>query len=47
MEIGKRYSGKTFFDLLNKHEARVQINEEGWGEFFAPAGSVSVWVPQE
>lgn len=47
MEVGKRYAGKIFHDLLKKHEAQVKINEEGWGEFLAPAGSVSVWVPQD
>ena len=26
---------------------RFKINEEGWAEFLAPAGSVSVWVPVE
>lgn len=45
MEIGKRYAGKTFIDLLQKQESRVRINEDGWGDFSAPAGSVSVWVP--
>jgi len=44
MEVGKRYSGKKFTDLLGKSEQEVEINEEGWGNFFAPAGSVSVWV---
>lgn len=45
MEVGKRYAGKTFHDLLKKHETQIKINEDGWGEFYAPAGSVSVWVP--
>lgn len=44
MEIGKQHSGKTFIDFLGKHPAEVVINEEGWGEFFVPAGSVAVWV---
>jgi alpha-amylase len=44
MEIGKRYAGKTFVDLLKKNPAWVKINLDGWGEFFAPAGGVSVWV---
>lgn len=44
MEIGKQHSGKTFIDFLGKHQAEVVINEEGWGEFFVPAGSVAVWV---
>ena len=44
MEIGKRYSGRTFVDLLQKNEVEILINEDGWGEFYAPAGSLSVWV---
>lgn len=44
MEIGKRYSGKSFIDLLKKDSSQVEINEDGWGEFFSPAGSVSVWI---
>jgi len=44
MEIGKRYAGRTFVDLLQKNDAEVKINDEGWGEFFSPAGSLSVWI---
>jgi alpha-amylase len=44
METGKRYAGKIFVDLLEKNPAKVKINKDGWGEFFAPAGGVSVWV---
>lgn len=44
MEIGKRYSGKKFIDALGKNQAEVEINDDGWGNFYAPAGSVSVWI---
>lgn len=44
MEIGSRYAGATFIDLLQKHPAEIKINESGKGEFFVTAGSVSVWV---
>ncbi len=44
MEMGKRYAGKTFVDLLKKINKKVKINKDGWGEFFAPAGGVSVWI---
>jgi alpha-amylase len=47
MEVGKPYAGKLFYDLLAKHEQKIEINAEGWAEFLAPAGSVSVWVPME
>ncbi|MGZ3837203.1 MAG: alpha-amylase [Flavisolibacter sp.] len=46
MEMGKRYAGQVFIDLLQKHPAEVRVNEEGWGTFFAIQGSVSVWVPK-
>jgi alpha-amylase len=44
MEIGKRYSGRKFIDILNKRNEEVAINEDGWGNFFSPAGSLSVWI---
>jgi len=44
MEIGRRYAGNTFIDLLQKHPAEVRINDNGNGGFFVNAGSVSVWV---
>ncbi|HEY5463115.1 MAG TPA: alpha-amylase domain-containing protein [Hanamia sp.] len=44
MEIGKRYAGKKFIDMLEKNPVEVEINNNGWGNFLAPAGSVSVWV---
>jgi alpha-amylase len=44
MEIGQQHAGKTFIDFLGKHPAEVVINEDGWGEFHVPAGSIAVWV---
>lgn len=44
MEIGKRYAGRKFIDMLGKNPGEVEINGDGWGNFFAPAGSVSVWI---
>lgn len=44
MEMGKRYAGRIFIDLLEKNTAEVTINDDGWGEFFAPGGSLSVWI---
>jgi len=44
MEIGKMYAGKIFVDLLKKNKAKITINEDGWAEFYAPAGGVSVWI---
>ncbi|MFA6276228.1 MAG: alpha-amylase [Pedobacter sp.] len=44
MEMGKSFSGKTFVDSLEKRQEEVLIDENGFGEFFCNAGSVSVWV---
>jgi len=44
MEIGEKFSGKIFIDILGKREEEVTINENGCGEFLCAAGSVSVWV---
>jgi alpha-amylase len=44
MEAGNRYAGKKFIDVLKKNTSEVEIGEDGWAEFFCPAGSVSVWV---
>ena len=44
MEIGKRYAGKIFIDLLKKSRKKMIIDENGWSEFFAPAVGVSVLV---
>lgn len=47
MEIGKRYAGKKFKDLLQKVPDEIIVNEEGWANFLVAAGSVSVWVPSD
>lgn len=47
MEMGNRYSGKTFIDMLGKNNTEVKISEEGWGEFHCNAGSVSVWIEKQ
>jgi alpha-amylase len=47
MEMGKSFSGKLFIDSLGKRKEEVLIDENGFGEFFCNAGSVSVWVLKE
>ncbi|MEJ7557987.1 MAG: alpha-amylase [Pedobacter sp.] len=44
MEIGKAFAGKSLKDCLGQAEGEVLINEEGWGDFYCEAGSVSVWA---
>lgn len=46
MEMGEKYIGKTFYDLLGRSEEKITIDENGWGNFPAPAGNVSVWVAE-
>jgi alpha-amylase len=46
MEIGKRYAGKIFVDLLQKRKEKIKINKDGWGKFLCEGGSVSVWVEE-
>ncbi len=47
MGIGKKFTGKTFVDYLQKHKAEVKIDKEGCGVFEVVAGSVCVWVLKE
>ena len=44
MEIGTRYSGRSFRDMLGKIQDEVWVNESGWAEFHCEPGSVSVWT---
>lgn len=46
MEMGEKYIGQTFYDLLGRFEEKVIIDEKGWGNFPVPAGNVSVWIPE-
>ncbi len=47
MEIGSRYAGKRFYDLLGNSQEEIEIDNEGWGDFPCPAGSLSVYVLKE
>ena len=44
MEMGARYSGATFYDMLGHLTQTVLIGEDGWGNFPCSPASVSVWV---
>jgi len=44
MEIGTRYSGRSFRDMLGKIPDEVWVNESGWADFHCAPGSVSVWT---
>ncbi len=47
MEMTTRYSGKIFVDLLKNNDAEIEVQQDGWGEFYVSPGSVSVWVPRD
>jgi alpha-amylase len=44
MEIGANFAEKTFIDALGNRAEEVRLDENGKGEFYCNAGSVSVWV---
>ncbi|MBE9111497.1 alpha-amylase [Nodosilinea sp. LEGE 07298] len=44
MEVGQ--PNRTYIDITEHIGEPVTTNDQGWGEFSCPAGSVSVWVPQ-
>ncbi|MFA4867811.1 MAG: alpha-amylase [Pedobacter sp.] len=44
MEIGTTHTGKVMIDALGIRKEEVLIDENGYGEFYCNAGSVSVWV---
>jgi alpha-amylase len=46
MEMGKRHAGRTFVDALGFRSESVTVDENGWGEFYCNATSVSVWTPR-
>lgn len=46
MEIGTAYAGQFFIDLLGRFDHKIEIDENGWGNFTCPAGNVSVWAPE-
>lgn len=44
MFIGKEHAGKVFADVLGHTEAKVTIDDEGYGAFKTEAGNVSVYL---
>lgn len=44
MQVGTQFAGSLFYDALGHFAEPVVIDEEGFGEFCADGGSVSVWV---
>lgn len=46
MEMGEKYIGRIFYDVLGRSEEKIEIREDGWADFPVPAGNVSVWIPE-
>lgn len=44
MEIGQRHAGKKYYDFLGHYDEQIRIDENGWANFKAKGGKVSVWV---
>lgn len=44
MFVGLEESGKIYADYLGNNEGKVEINEEGYGDFMVGPGSISLWV---
>ena len=44
MEMGGRYEGKIFVDMLKNYPSEITLDKEGKGEFLCEAGKVSVWI---
>ncbi len=47
MQVDKKFAGCEFYDALGRFTEPVVLDSEGFGEFRAEGGSVSVWVPRE
>lgn len=47
MFIDKAHSGKVYKDFTGNCSDKVQVGEEGYADFPAEAGSISVWLEEE
>lgn len=44
MNVGEDQKGKIFIDALGNNDSKIQIKDDGYGDFHVSPGSVSVWV---
>lgn len=44
MEMGTKFSGQIFIDLLENVQEEITIDENGFANFICNPGSVSVWI---
>ena len=46
MQIGPKFAGQQFFDVLGRHDDPITLDENGGAQFHVHAGYVSVWLPE-
>jgi alpha-amylase len=46
MQIGPKFAGQKFFDVLGRHDDPITLDENGGAQFHVHAGYVSVWLPE-
>jgi hypothetical protein len=44
MEVGTRFAGQEFVDLLAEEKHVVTISDDGRAEFTVGPGTIAVWV---
>lgn len=47
MQVGERFAGCAFYDVMGHFDTPVVLDDSGAGEFAVDGGSVSVWVPEK
>jgi alpha-amylase len=44
MNVGRRFAGESFYDVLGNCTEEIVIDEDGFGDFRTEGGNVAVWV---
>ena len=47
MQVGRKFAGKQFYDIMGGFSEPVTIDRKGCGTFSVNGGSVSAWVTEE
>lgn len=47
MNVGRKFAGQLFCDVMGGFSEPVKISSDGWGMFTVNGGSVSAWVTEE
>lgn len=47
MNVGRKFAGQLFCDVMGGFSEPVRISSDGWGMFTVNGGSVSAWVTEE